>query len=418
MAHGGAAVGVAVSDDDDGRILFVDGALPGETVEVEVTREGKRWRRGVALRLRRASPDRVEPPCPLADTCGGCDWQYVRPAAQGRLKRDIVIDQLRGVLDGVTVGDTVGVGPPLGYRRRAKMHYIREGRELRLGFRPARTHELVDVRSCLVLAPALDRGLQRIRALAPHLPIQGNVLGLSDREKVVLGLPGVRPEEALVAAAQAAVDRELVGFMLRGGRQRHAVGNPWLEIDGEQGRTPVVAGPFSFAQAQAPGNAALVRHVVARAHPAGRRVLELFAGGGNFTRGLSREARRVWTVDEDRESVKLLRELAERWDLSINAKHGSAQRLLQRLARAGTRYESIVLDPPRKGLGEEAAVALSRVASGHVVYVSCDPATLARDLRVLVDRGLRLTDVHVFDLMPMTAQVEVVATLRVPEELS
>ncbi|MCA9712036.1 MAG: RsmD family RNA methyltransferase, partial [Myxococcales bacterium] len=221
----------------------------------------------------------------------------------------------------------------------------------------------------------------------------------------------------VLEALHARLDARLQGVLVRGGRQTMAVGRHLLRLDGGDGLAPMRAHPLVFAQANAEVNRALVRHVARMARPDGQRVLELHAGAGNITRALARTARRVWALDDDRDARELLRALAKDEGLPINAKHGSAENLLQRLADKrdeSARYDVVVVDPPRRGLGEQSAAHLAAVAEQRVVYVSCDPATLARDLRVLVAGGLRLTDVTVFDMMPMTAQVEVVATLVRP----
>jgi 23S rRNA (uracil1939-C5)-methyltransferase len=203
----------------------------------------------------------------------------------------------------------------------------------------------------------------------------------------------------------------VVGIDVRGGRHRASIGDTTtLDLGGGGGLPPTRVGPFTFAQPQAVGNRALVRHVAAAAKPDGKRVLELYAGAGNFTRALARTAARVWASDTDREAVHHLANLARAHGLPINAKRSSATTLLPKLARARTRYDVVVVDPPRAGLGREAAAALSRVAAERIVYVSCDPATLARDLHAIVER-FDIADVSVFDLVPMTPQIEIVVTL-------
>ena len=389
------------------------GALPGELVEVEAERRKARWARGRLVSVLEPAAERVAPPCPLADRCGGCDWQHLAAARQAEHKRAIVADQLRALVadpSQVRLADVGGSGRH--YRRRARMHYVKDpSGALRLGFFAPRSREVVDVDACLVLRPELLQALQRVRALAPHLPERGEVLGLSDGERVALALPGVRPDEAVLEAAHALLDESLVGVLVRGGRRSVAVGRHELRLDGGDGLPPMGAHPFVFTQANAAVNRALVRHVARAARCDGLRVLELYAGAGNLTRALARTAKRVWTLDDDREAKGLLRAMAEAEGLPINAKHGSAPNLLASLAERAIGYEVVVVDPPRAGLGEASAAHLAAVAEQRVVYVSCDPATLARDLRVLVAGGLRLIDVTVFDMMPMTAEVEVVATL-------
>ncbi|PRP90540.1 23S rRNA (uracil-C(5))-methyltransferase RlmCD [Enhygromyxa salina] len=428
LAHGGAGVGKAL-DGDDARVWFVDGALPGERVRASLDAEHKSWLRGHTLEVLEPSPARVAPPCPLADRCGGCTWQHVDAAAQAQLKADIVANQLRKL----PAPTPVAVPSPsaLGYRRRARVHYQRdpgrEGEGFALGFYGQRSHEIVDADRCPVLDPALDWAVQQVRAWARWLPESGSVHGLSNGAEVVLGLPGVRPTPELEAAIRAVIEASapaegsdsspsgpsLVGVQLRAGRARVGVGRTWLELDGDGPTPPVSQGPFTFSQAQAAQNAALVAHVVEMAAPADRRVLELHAGVGNFSRALARSAKRVWTVDGDREAVANLQRTVERWGLPINAKRGQAEKLLAKLAGGGRHYDVVVCDPPRAGIGAQAARDLAAVARERIVYVSCDPATLARDLSHLAgpDAAFELVDLRVFDMMPMTAEVEVVATL-------
>lgn len=427
LAHGGAGVGSEVGDTSgadtsgaDTRVWFVDGALPGERVRARVVTEHKRWIAGEMVELLVAGPDRVTPPCPLANRCGGCNWQHVDASAQARLKVGIVDNQLRRL--SVRAASVVASPQALGYRRRARVHFRSDGDTLTLGFFAQRSHEIVDAQTCPVLDPALDWALQQLRGWVRFLPREGTVHGLSNGKQVVLGLPGVRhdPEfEALVRAqieASSAEDHPgptLLGVQLRAGRERVGIGQTWLELDGDGPTPPVVQGPFTFSQGQSEQNAALVRHVVEQAQPADRRVLELHAGVGNFTRLLARVAKRVWTVDEDREAVANLQRMAEHWGLAVNVKRGQADRVLAKLAAGERTYDVVICDPPRAGIGIDAARDLIRVARERIVYVSCDPATLARDLAVMLGEKspFELVDLRVFDMMPMTAEIEVVATL-------
>lgn len=405
IAHGGAGVGT----DESGKTWFVEGALPGERVEAEAFKTAKRFVRARIVRVIEAAPERVDPPCKLATQCGGCGWQHVVPGVQAEFKRGIVADQLRRLplsIDGVTAS-----AQALGYRRRARLHYERKGDVVVLGFHKARSRELVDVDHCPVLRPELDRALQKLRALADYLPDEGEAHAVSDGKRVVVGLPGVRPGPDIEEAATKILDEELVGLVVRGSRRRLGIGQTELQIDGGSGLPPTRVGPFVFSQAQAEQNTALAEHVVSSARAQRKRVLELYAGNGNFTRGLARHANRVWAFDDSREAVAAARRMAEQYGLSINAKQSKVDRTLSKMAQAKKHYDVVVLDPPRSGLGEAASRDLAKVARERIVYVSCDPATLARDLRVLIDEGFRVESVRVFDLMPMTPEVETVVTL-------
>ena len=414
LASGGDALGHAA--DGSPGTWFVPEALPGELVRARAVRVAKKAVFAELVDVLEPSALRRTPTTGKDDTCGGCDWRHIDPAAQGELKRQIVQDALREL--GVTARLHELPGTGLGYRRRARMHYRKDGDAFALGFHRRKSHEIADAHRCPVLAPELQHGFDRLRSAAAHLPNEGEVLGLSDGKKVVLGLPGVRPEPELLAALHDCLDATLVGIELRGGRKSATVGKPRLLLDARDGLVPVEASPFVFAQAQAEGNRHLVKHVLGRAKADSLRVLELFCGNGNFTRALAKNAQRVYAVDDDREAIGALRRIAEQHELPINAKHSDVDKLLPKIAEgpAGrdaepVRYDVVVADPPRQGLGKATAAALAEVATQRIVIVACDAATLARDLKVLVGKGWSISDVTVFDLMPMTPEVEVVATL-------
>ncbi|MBK8237730.1 MAG: class I SAM-dependent RNA methyltransferase [Deltaproteobacteria bacterium] len=412
LATGGDAVGHPVDTaGDTPATWFLPDALLGELVLAEPV---QRARKHVVARMTEVlepSPARVTPPCPWAGECGGCQWQHIAAGEQSALKLGIVRDALRAFAVAPVLADVANPREGLNYRRRARLHYTRGDDGLALGFHRRRSNEVVDIPRCAVLLPPLRHAIDRLRAAAAVLPEQGEVHALCDGQYVVLGLPGVRDTKENRAALEACLDRVLVGIELRGGRARAKIGECLLEIDGSAAVPGVVASAFSFAQARADVNRVLVRHVVVRAKPHGKRVLELYAGGGNFTRALAKVATRVWTCDDDRESVSLLRKLAVEHDLPINAKHGDVAALLPRIAEGESRYEVVVADPPRAGLGQGPARALARIATERIVLVACDVSTLARDLAVLVKHGWAIADVTVFDMMPMTPEVEVVVTL-------
>ena len=419
MAHGGAGVGREQLPGDEtsgasGRAWFVPGALPGERVTAAIDHQAKRFVRGRLVSVLQPAEIRVDPPCALAGTCGGCAWQHVAVDSQAELKRRIVVDQLRKLVpeDRVVAHASSPRPQAHGYRRRARLHYERDDDgTLRLGFFAPHSRDLVDVPHCPVLVPALDHAFARLRTEPSLLLRRGEVHGLTDGTEVALALPGVKPSPERIAAAQRLIDGPLVGVLLRGGRAVHAVGRTKVAIDGRDGLPPVKLSPLSFAQASEEGNRALVRHVLGRAKVDGLRVLELFCGAGNFTRALARTALRVWALDGDREAIAALRQLAEAHGLPINAKRGTAEGVLAKHEERGTGYDVVVLDPPRRGLGQAASSSLARVAGERIVYVSCDPATLARDLEVLTTKGWAIDDITTFDLMPMTPEVETVVTL-------
>lgn len=412
VAHGGDGVG---RSEGDPRTWLVAGALPGEVVLAARSETRARMIRGRTLSVVTASGGRVVAPCSLEGTCGGCGWQYVEASAQAGLKREIVAGLLRRVEHPEI--SVVASPAALGYRRRARVHFEHTKAGLVLGFMGR--GGVVDAPDCLVLDGPLRHAYAQMRGFAELLPAHGEIHGISDGTRAVLGiaaasdaigqkvpLPPLRGDPAIL---KNALDGVLVGVVAPGG----SVGESMLTIDpaGPEDMSLRI-GPFAFAQAQAAQNAELVAHVVAAAGTGYRRGLELFAGSGNFTRGLAGGCRVLEAVELDPGGASNLQQLASRLGVrgsKVQVRREAVAATLARSAAAGEKYDLVVLDPPRGGLGMRAAGDLAKIATGRIVYVSCDPATMVRDLEVLKRRVVAVT---VFDMMPMTPDVEVVAVLE------
>jgi 23S rRNA (uracil1939-C5)-methyltransferase len=365
LAPGGDAVGRQVGGAAEGRVTFVAFAAPGERVRARVVREKKNVAWAELVAVERASPERVSPPCPLFGTCGGCQWQHVSASAQREAKRQIVERAL-----GVAV-EVRAVGPEYGYRERARL--VAGGGVL--GFRAWRSHAVVDVPRCPLLAPALEAELPSLRVLA--LP-PGTEVSLQMGANGV----GVRIEEPAASAGSGAHPKQLAG-------------SPTVDV-AEPGSPPLHIPPGAFAQVSREANGALVEEVLAAVGATPGRTLELYAGSGNFTRHLVTRASDVTASDGDREAMA----------------RGRAQVPQARWSERPDppAVDTVVVDPPREGLdGPNLALALR---GRRVVYVSCDPQTLARDAARLKAAGFRLTRAVALDLMPQTFHVEVVATFE------
>jgi len=339
-----AAGGDGVARDDRGRVTFVPRTAPGDVVEVRLGKQTASYARAELLRVIEAGPDRVAPPCPhFLAGCGGCAWQHVAYPAQLAAKQAIVASALRKLA--VAIHPIAAPARPLGWRRRARFHVERG----RVGLYAEGSHALVPVDHCPQLAPALDAAL-----VGPH----------PDGElSIALGLDGTI-----------------------------ARGDEVVEIEpGLWGRAR------DFAQASAEANAALIALVRAAVGPGPGTLLELYAGAGNFTRGLVADG---WTVTPT-DAVAPVRPpagfVAGVAEVVIGAHHAPV--------------DAVVLDPPRAG-AQGILADLARLAPRTIVYVSCDPATLARDVERLVAAGYHATDAWPVDAMPQTAHVEVVLRLR------
>ncbi len=391
----------------EGRAVFIAGALPGERVLAEVTEVGKALRAEV-LQLLVPSPSRRVPMCPIADRCGGCDWMHLHDDAQLRHKQEIVLGSLEhlGGLErgGFELLPTVGSPSPIGYRRRAVLHPVGAA----LGFHGKGTHQRVEVSRC----PALTAPLADFPAvLAKRLGANT----LKELEEVRLLECEGRVAVSLHFKAQLRPrHREAVELLLRDGLidgailqpgegkgQAELLGDPVLEEEG------VLHRPDGFAQANVEVNRRLVQAAVELLElRASHRVLELFSGNGNFTFRIAPSVAQVVAVESAALSVALAQQAAlKRAVTNVRLVQGDSEKIADGMMREGARFERLLVDPPRSG-----SPGVGRWAAGllveRVVYVACDPTSLARDAKELVARGYQPLALQLFDLFPQTHHVE------------
>lgn len=401
----------------EGRTWFVSGALAGESVEARVL--GARGK-VVDARLERvlqASPERRAAPCQYYERCGGCNLQHLPHDGQLTLKQRLLAEQLQRVA-GVQPEQWAAplVGPEFGYRRRARIavRWDPKARQLDVGFRAEASQDIVAIDECLVL-------VQPLQAIFRHLP---TVLRSLSKPQALGHV------ELFSGTAQAVLVRHVAPLPAEDLARleafcKQADAQLWLQGDGEP--APVEAGqtlgfalepwglelawrPGDFVQVNAQVNTLMIEQALAWLAPQSEeRVLDLFCGLGNFALPLARQAREVVAV----EGVQAMVERAEanaRSNNVHNARFFQAD-LSQPLAGAGWAAEgfsAVLLDPPRDG-AFEVVQGIARLKAKRLVYVSCNPATLARDAQVLVGQGYRLTRAGILDMFPQTAHVEAMA---------
>lgn len=419
LAHGGAGVGAILGNDEGraGKRVFVQGTLPGEELRAELLTEKKRYAKARLKTLERASRDRAAPPCSLAERCGGCNWQHIRAERQAALKAEIARGQLRRCLSSIDAVHASAAG--LGYRRRARLHVDRIEGEWSIGFYAPNSKEVVPVSKCAVLVPSLQAVLPWLPALGPWLKPGAQIHLLASGGKVLVGISGVCPRpsarEALERLRQEA-PVELCGIEFRGYRQRLRIGAGTVALDDAPESlnvSPIRCGPFDFAQSQDEQNKTILEIVGRWVAPLRGRVLELYCGAGNLSRVLVGEGRRLEAWDEARAPVQALARMAEGEGISgLSAHHGKAEKALERALERRVDFDLLVVDPPRTGLGEKVVRGILKLAPKAMLYVSCDPATLARDLEALQAGGYRCTESNMVDMMPMTSEIEMVVMLE------
>ncbi|MFZ5892452.1 MAG: class I SAM-dependent RNA methyltransferase [Myxococcota bacterium] len=398
---------------DDGVVGFAEGALPGEKVAVEVgpTRKGATHARRV--RVLEPSPQRVTPPCSIAERCGGCDWQHMSYAAQREAKAALIGEALRrtgGFKDLPTI-EVMASPNELGYRLRVRLHIDERGS---IGFYEKRSHRVISVSSCPVASPELERALadfQRLAAGQPELAryfeqAELRVSPLPPERVVVLTARG-EPEPAR-RRAQALLDRlgQEFSVALSGLATNVAQEFPLSE------RLRLEVSPHAFVQVNWEVNLALVEAVVNGARERDvQRFLDAYAGAGNFTLPLAAAGLSGVSIEAQPDAARAARGAIARYGFaSVEAVADDAVQALARLAQRREHFDLVVLDPPRAGAAG-LLDSLALLAPAHIAYCACDPVTLARDLRVLSQRGFRLESVRGFDMFPGTHHVETLVWL-------
>jgi 23S rRNA (uracil1939-C5)-methyltransferase len=410
-----------------GKVYFVDGALPGELVELESYRAKPAYEVAYARRILEAAPSRVVPRCASFGVCGGCSMQHLEPRAQVAAKQRTLEDNLAriGKVRPETMLSPIH-GSPWGYRFRARFssRYVQSKREAFVGFRERRRTFVADVRQCEVVPP-------RISALL--LPLRQLVAALSIRERV----PQI--ELAIGEGVDVLVFRILQPLSVEDGDQLRAFAEErgvqiWLQPGGPDSVAlfhprPAAAlcyrlpdfdlrfpfSPTDFTQVNHEVNKVLVRRTIALLDPRpGERVADLFCGLGNFSLAMARRGADVLGVEGNKALVERAAQNAVHNGLSGQASFRSLD--LARITPADWevlgRFDKLLLDPPREG-AVELVKSLQSPHPRRLAYVSCNPATLARDAAVLVHvQGYRLTAAGIINMFPHTSHVESVAVFE------
>lgn len=409
MTQGGEAMG----RDDSGRVVFVPYALAGERVVAEVVEEKKNYARARLIEIVEPSPERTAPRCPhfgpppsaaapadgraLARGCGGCQWQHASYDAQLRFKTAIVREQFEriGKLPDAPVAETVGMSDPWRYRNHVQFQLDGQGR---LCFRALESHDLVPIQECHLLHPALDAMFQALEFEG------GDLTGATLRTGIQTGEKFLLLESAEGEPPELSVDEPVsIAFQSRDGTTA-LIGKDALH-EKLRGRTFRIS-PESFFQVNTEMAERLVDWVEEALEPQPADTLaDLYGGVGTFGLLFAPRVARVIEIEEAAIAVSDAR--ANAVDLeNVEFRRGAVEDVLPHLS---ARIDLVVADPPRAGFAPRALDALIAASPRTIVYVSCDPSTLARDARRLVDRGYRLTGVRPLDLFPQTYHVESVS---------
>jgi 23S rRNA (uracil1939-C5)-methyltransferase len=430
LIYGGDGLARLPADEKGrGKAAFVPFTLAGERVDVAVREEKPGFVRGVVSRMVEASPQRVVPDCPYFQRCGGCHYQHTGYAQQLEIKAGILRENLRRLAKLELAPElTVHASPPWKYRNRTRLQ-VRAGGEFVLGYFKAGSHEVLGVEMCPISSPLINRAIARlwrwgragkIAVEIPEIELFANEndaqLQLEfygdprvDKEKWTAAaqdlterLRGEMPEVVSAAAFAQAFQAEH-GKVNDSGEK--AVWRFGEEFFYRSKARPLRVSAGSFFQV----NRFLIDELVktVAGGRSGEFALDLYAGVGLFSGALAASFRHIVAVESSHGSVK---DLQYNSPENVKATRSTVEEFLT--AKAGKiRPELVVADPPRAGLGERVARALGKLGAPRVIYVSCDPATLARDLGTLIGSGYQVERMHLMDLFPQTYHIESVVEL-------
>ena len=423
----------------DRQVVFVPRAIAGERLRVRIVNVGKTAAHGEILDVLEPSPHRIAPDCPYFGRCGGCDFRHMDYDEELRLKKQRVLDALSR-LGGVTLADLpiTGAGLLDGYRNKVQYPVQPRGRAAVAGFFRPRTHEVIPIETCRIQPPCADE-LRRavLRWMADHKVAAYNEKSHTGVVRhiylrrgwvsgavllcVVLNAEKTPHADKLAAAVRAACP-EVTGVVASYNTRRgnSVLGSRFETLWGDGALRDTLCGlefslsPAAFYQVNHDQAERLYEKALAfAALDKTQTALDLYCGAGTITLCLAWRAGKVYGVEIVPEAVTNARENAARNGVT-NAEFfcADAGAAALEFAKRGEKLDAIVVDPPRKGLSADVIEALAQMSPERIVYVSCDPATLARDVRELRTRGYALSKAEAVDLFPRCAHIETVCLLE------
>jgi 23S rRNA (uracil1939-C5)-methyltransferase len=408
---------------DGGHTVFVPYVLPGEEVRAAAKSKKKKLIWAELLEVTSAAPGREQNRCAHFRTCGGCHYQHISAAEQVRLKKEILRETLWR-LGGISWTGTIQehTAEPYGYRNRAQWA-VRQANPRALGYFLAESSIVLPIDACPVLSPLLAKTFGQLQDLTrsgalPEMILEMEAFADSEDARVAMNVAFQRfpkPAKELASVFQTALPQLESLLLLDQGSNRFDLTGPGFlfhEVGGYRYRVS----HLSFFQVNRFLAHELLRTMTADAK--GERALDLYAGVGFFTLPLAQAFEQVISVDANLAATRDLRANAEARGVTIRSHHEHAEEFL---SKTKAKLDLVILDPPRSGLGTEAASKLAALGAGEIAYLSCDPATLARDLAVLTGsskstrahvKRYEIRDMHLFDLFPQTFHIETLVRLK------
>lgn len=417
----------------DGRAVFVPGALPGESIEIEITKDAARFCEGRLLRVLQPSPDRADPACPHYGLCGGCAAQHMKYEASLQLKRQRVFDALAriGGVEDPNVLETIGCEQRERCRNKAEYAVSFRDGKLLIGSFEGKSRRIVPLTDCLLQKSESIRLLRWAQAHLSALPCVGRLRFLVTRVNRAGEMCAVFCADAPVQDQLRPIAKELLAdlpelqsihFCKLNFRPAHALDGACSLIAGRSTLQDELLGlsfdlsPQSFFQVNPVQAEKLYLKALEAAdlsEGCGKRILDVYCGAGTITLSAARLAQHATGVEIVPPAIENAKQNARRNGLADKTRFicADAAKEIPRLIAAGERFDAVILDPPRKGADAALLHALADARLSRIAYVSCNPSTLARDVKILRERGYALAWAQPVDMFPWTEHVETVCLL-------
>lgn len=424
----------------DDYTLFIEGAIEGEEAKVKVVKAQKNYGFGKLLEVTKPSKFRVEPICPVFKRCGGCQIQHISYEGQLDFKKKRVMDCIEriGKLEGVLIHDTLGMQNPYRYRNKVQLPIGEKNKEVAIGFYAQRSHDIIDIDTCYIQDEVADKVVhitkewinkykisiyneETKKGLLRHIMIRkgfktGDIMVvLVSKDKNVPNLnyfiEKIKDEIDNVKSIVLNINPKDTNVIL---------GEECIVLYGEDhikdyiGNFRFNISPLSFFQVNPVQTEVLYNKALEYANLTGEEVVfDAYCGTGTISLFLAQKAKKVYGVEIVPQAIENAKENAKQNNVkNVEFIVGESETVIPKLIEEGIKADVIVVDPPRKGCEKSLLEAIAKSSPKRIVYVSCDPATLARDLAILNELGYKTKEVQPVDMFPQTAHVECVALIE------
>ncbi len=405
ISHNGEGV-----DRNKGKVFFVPYAVPGEIVQVDIVEEKKKYSRAVLREVIKQSPHRTEPKCPYYYQCGGCSYQHVEYEQQLLLKKNITEETVKRI-GGISVKNlnTIGVQNPWNYRNKVVWHINKSPGNIKMGFYRYQSRQLISIDSCPLLLPKLNQISALVKNLLPGIN-PGEISSIMLRQsyntnQVILEFVNCNPDKKTEKILSQEID---VIYEKKDGQIKLLTGSG--SIKEKAGNYYFLLYSEYFFQVKPLQFSPIINAVVEYLHlNKQNNVLDTYCGAGMFALNVSEKAFSVVGIDSSVSAIKNARKNAELNDIkNCQFITGFCESVLPRTESS---FDRVIIDPPRTGLKPEVINSIVNISPERIVYVSCNPATLARDLKQFLLNQYQILSIQPVDMFPQTSHIENIAVL-------